>query len=407
MPDSSTPAVLLASLKANTAFTPQGETVGNLTLGRGRLNGVEVFVAIVENRIASGSLGVRECDQLASLFRIVAAQKAPLLLYLDSAGARVSEGLPALGAFRHMYRAALAMALSGTQFTVLLGTHCYGGASMLAALASTRVFSANTQLAMSGPSILAQNAGATADDAMFRAIAQAAIGAEGRAKLGQGNSLHWDATARHAPPAWHEHHRQLGERLAAVTTSAMRTEAVQREDFTARYPRGHLLQEQTGILSGGANDAAGAITLLGVADKKPLGAARAWALADQIWKLGIEKPARLHLLVDCEAHAAALDDERIMLSSYLADAALALATLSKGGTAIETTVLGQLGGGVYVLLAAASAQVNLLHGAVIHLLPSRAIASILGDAQTAPHEIDEYMQARVAERELKVGFLRA
>src|SRR5258706_9899956 len=127
MPDSPTPAVLLASLKANTAFTPQGETVGNLTLGRGRLNGVEVFVAIVENRIASGSLGVRECDQLASLFRIVAAQKAPLLLYLDSAGARVSEGLPALGAFRHMYRAALAMALSGTQFTVLLGTHCYGG----------------------------------------------------------------------------------------------------------------------------------------------------------------------------------------------------------------------------------------------------------------------------------------
>ncbi len=404
MPDSLTPASLLAALKAETAFQPQGDTVGNLSIGRGRLNGAEVFVAIVENRIASGSLGVRECDKLASLFRIIAAQKMPLLLYLDSAGARVSEGLPALGAFRHMYRAALAMALSGASFTVLLGTHCYGGASMLAALASQRVFSANTRLAMSGPSILAQTAGSTMDDAMFAAIAEAAIGAAARAKLGAGG-LAWDASLRIAPIAWHEHHRQLGERLPAAS-APLRSEALLRKDLTAIYPQGYQLQEQGGIVFGTAQDAAGDIVVLGIIDKKPLGAPRAWALADRVWKLAIEKPARLHLLVDCEAHAASLDDERIMLSSYLADAALALAILARGGTQIETTVLGQLGGGVYVLLAATSVQINLLHGAVIHLLPSRAIASILGDAGSSQHEIGEYVQARVAERELKVGFLR-
>lgn len=406
MPDSFTPASLLASLKESTAFTAQGETVGNLTLGRGHLHGAEVFIAIVENRIASGSLGVRECDKLASLFRVVAAKKMPLLLYLDSAGARVSEGLPALGAFRHMYRAALAMALSGAPFTVLLGTHCYGGASMLAALASLRVFSANTQLAMSGPSILAQNAGSMVDDAMFRAIAVAAIGAEARARLGAGNALTWDIAARTAPLHWYQQHQQLGARLPSVAPPAVRSEPVQRKDLTALYPQGYQVVEQGGILSGEARDAAGSITLFGIVDKKPLGAARAWALADRLWTLGIEKPQRLHLLVDCEAHAASLDDERVMLSSYLADVAVALTTLANAGTAIETTVLGHLGGGVYVLLAAASAKVSLLHGGVIHLLPNRAIASILGEAQVAQHEIGEYIDARVAERELKVGFLR-
>ena len=385
---------------------PQGDTVGNLTLGRGRLNGCDVYVAIVENRIASGSLGVRDCDKLASLFRIVAIQKIPLLLYLDSAGARVSEGLPALGAFRHMYRAAMAMALSGAPFTVLLGTHCYGGASMLAALATVRVFSATTQLAMSGPSILAQNAGAAGDDDMFRAIAAAAIGAEARVKLGAGNTLSWNNVAPQLPQHSHERHQQLATRLPKGAAQAMRNELVQRKDLTALYPQGYQLVEQGGILSGEARDAAGTIKLLGIVDKKALGAERAWALADHIWRLAIEKPQRLHFLVDCETHAASLDDERVMLSSYLADVAVALATLAKAGTEIETTVLGQLGGGVYVLLAAASASVNLLHGALIHVLPNRAIASILGEAQAVHHELGEYIGARVAERELKVGFLR-
>jgi acetyl-CoA carboxylase carboxyltransferase component len=122
----------LAQLKSATGFTPLGEAVGNLTLGRGRLGtgagagagATPVHMAIVENRIASGSLGVKECEKLASLFRIVATQKSPLLIYLDSAGAKVSEGLPALGAFRQMYRAAVEMALSGAPVVALLGANC-------------------------------------------------------------------------------------------------------------------------------------------------------------------------------------------------------------------------------------------------------------------------------------------
>lgn len=73
------------------AFQPQGGPVGNLRLGRGMVEGQAVYVAVIENRTASGALGVAECERLASLFKIVAATRAPLIMWIDSAGARVSD----------------------------------------------------------------------------------------------------------------------------------------------------------------------------------------------------------------------------------------------------------------------------------------------------------------------------
>ncbi len=412
-----TPTETLQLLKATTGFIALGDATGNLTLGRGMLNGQPVHVALVENKIASGSIGAKECDKLASLFRILTAQKTPLLLYLDCAGARVSEGLPALGAFRQMYRAALEMALAGAPITALLGTHCYGGASMLAALAGVRVFSNHTQLAMSGPTILAAAAGASALDESFRAIAAASIGGAARAKLSAQNLLAWDSTAMPAANNWYQLHQQLGlypAVAAALTGAGKHDDVVQRKDVAALYPLGYQAFESpigaSKIFFGKAKDSHGRIRLLGLIDQRLLGAARTWALADRVWALGAKFATkgveRVHVLVDCEAHSAQLDDERAMLSCYLADLSMALMTLAKVGAMIETTVLGRVGGGVYVALAAASNKVNLLHGADIQLLPSKAVASILGEADGAKYGLTDYVNARVADDELKVGYLR-
>lgn len=387
---------------------PLGESTGNLTLGRGTLNGFPIHIALVENKTASGSIGARECNKLASLFRIITTQKTPLLLYLDSAGARVSEGLSALGAFRQMYRAALEMALSGAPITALLGTHCYGGASMLAALADLRVFSTSTQLAMSGPTILAAAAGASALDDAFRAITEAGIGAAARAKLSPLNVLLWDYDAAPAEKNWYRQHQMLGAHPAIQSAlTGIKEEPVQRKDLTALYPLGYQGFETANVFFGNAQDADGKIYLLGVIDKRLLGVARTWALAERVWSLVKKAPTRLHMLVDCEAHSAQLDDERAMLSGYLADLALALMSLAKVGTVIETTVLGRVGGGVYVALAAASHKVNLLHGANIQLLPSKAVASILGEAEVAKYNLSDYLKSGVADDELKVGFLHS
>jgi hypothetical protein len=407
----------LSDLKSRVEFAALGEPAGNLTLGRGRVSGAPVHVALIENRLASGSLGVKECEKLASLFRIVAAQKTPLLFYIDSAGARVSEGLPALGAFRRMLRAALDMTLSGAPFVALLGANCYGGASMLAALADERVFADNTQLAMSGPSILAQSAGTSALDETFRAIAEASIGARARQKLGDTNLGAWsgvlpppDANAIESAYGMHQllHGRlklnvkRIGDDLA---------ETVQRKDLAALFPTGVAAREVGGE---GEGVVFGTVTenhdaLLGLIDRKPVTALRAWAFADRVWALAraATPPRQLAIVVDCEAHSTSIDDEKVMLSAYIADVALALAALAKRGTYIETTVLGVLGGGIYVALAATSINVNLLHGAHIQLLPGRAIQSILGgDGETVVNELADYQKAGVAEKELRVGYLR-
>ena len=412
----------LAAVISRFEFSPSGEATGNLTLGRGRAYAgvgkppVPIFIALVENKVASGSLGVKECDKLASLFKVVAAQKSGLVLYLDSAGARVSEGLAALGAFRHLYRAAVIAGATGTPFEVICGANCFGGASMLAALAGRRVYSVNTRFAMSGPSILAQAAGISALDDIFMAMSMAAINGEARARLGAADVMATDPLSTSLPApnvdALLARHQLLGARSAALTsaTRSLRVEKIERNDMAKLYPEGYRLEEHNGVLSGAALRGGQEVALAGFIDGKLLGATRAWAQADIFWKMLAPDarsalPKTLHLLVDCESHATTLDDERIMLSAYLADLACALHALAQAGTRIETTVLGKLGGGVYVALCAPAAQVNLLYGAEIQVLPGRALARILGDAAPQKFEFAEYKAARVADQELKLGIV--
>ena len=406
----------LAHLKSQLNFQAIGEPVGNLTLGRGQwhvretCDARDVHVALVENRIASGALGAKECDKLASLFKIIAAKKMPLVMYLDSAGAKVSDGLPALGAFRHMYRAALAMAESGAPTVVFCGVNCYGGASMLASLAGARFYSQNTRLAMSGPAILAQTAGVSVLDEMFQAMSLASIGMEARVKLSLGNlAMSPSVLTGEIPVAAsiETRHIELGARLGLLGKAepARAAEKIERKDLDKLYPEGYSVVEQDAVLKGQARVKGSPVEVLGLIGGRVLAAARAWALADLIRKFLSAPPARLHLLIDCDSHATALDDERIMLSAYLANLASALYALGLAGTQIETTVLGKLGGGVYVALSAPSPVVNMLFGAEIQLLPGKAIASILGDAGTLQYVFADYQSARVAEHEIKLGLL--
>ena len=390
------------------AFQPQGEPVGNLSLGRGAVEGQAVYVAIIENKTASGALGVRECDRLASLFKIVAATRAPLIMWIDSAGARVSDGLPALGAFRRMMAAALKAGAAGAPMACVLGTHCYGGASMLAALCDRRYFNEHSKLAMSGPSILAAAAGMSALDDAFRAIADVTIGTTGRLKIDPGHLPFDGQLVLPASTFPQTRHQMLGERLATAKLVARgANESVVRKDLTALYPGGYSINEVNGVTQGTARG--GEIAVIGSIDRQPMTAARAHALAALVWKMADRSnPADpavlcLHVLIDCESHSSSLDDEKVMLSLYLIDLAEALFALQRGGTVIHTIVLGKLGGGIYVALASASSEVNLVYGTEIQLLPGKAIAAILGDSASITPEFVDYVHAGVAEHELKIG----
>jgi acetyl-CoA carboxylase beta subunit len=398
---------MLDTFKKSIQFAPVGGVVGNLLIGRGVLEQASAHVAVIENRITSGALGVVECDKLSSLFKVAAAQKAAIVLYIDSAGARVSEGLPALGAFRRMYASALKASLAGAPMIAVIGTNCFGGASMLAALCGARYYSAQARLAMSGPSILAAANGVSAIDAAFHAMAEASIGTLGRTQLDSLKERDFGVLALPEIDAPRWRHDALVSRLRAagqmVSLVSGAGDAIRRKDLALLYPEGYELSQQDGIVVGIANVDHQQIRLLGTLDKRPITALRASMLTEQILALQRSPPARLDILMDCETHSAALNDEKVMLSSFLSTLSQVLMNLRNAGTLVQTIVLGRLGGGIYVSLAAASSEVNIVHGGEIQLLPAKTIAAILGENSPSTACFDDYRHAGVAEREIKLG----
>lgn len=408
------PGALADALRSTVSFEQQGEPAGNVTVGRGHLDGTPVRVAFIENRSASGSLGTAEAERLVALLRIAASERTPLIVSLDSAGAKVSEGLRALGAFRALFRAGLDAVIAGAPLAMLLGRNCYGGSSMLAHLAPQRLFSPNTQMAMSGPAILASAAGANATDDVFRAMAEATLTAPARAKASSANAV-WDpAMDLHA---WLK--GALGSRTSAATAFRFRHEAlaarierrppdaswetVRRRDLEILYAGDVQARESQGLLEGEGRRGAAEEALVGIVGNVPLGVARAWRFADTVWRHTENPPPRLEVFLDCATHAPRLEDERAVLSEFIVDMSLALAVLAAGGTRVGLTVLGKAGGGVYVALAAPAHRVASIYGADIQVLPGSAVAAILGESREAVPSFEDYRAAGVADEEIKLG----
>ena len=397
-------------------FAPADEAVGNLTWGTAQLDGRAVRVARIENRIASGSIGPAEAQRLGALLKVAAAERSPLVLLLDSAGARVSDGLAALGAFRFLYREALAAALAGTPMASILGRNAYGGASMLALLAERRLLSAETRLAMSGPAVIASTAGTSADDPMFQAMAEAAMSPAAREKASPANHAWREGEdvapwlrESLAPPvdvvaAWRARHEALARRFDAAHASRP-WEPLQRRDLARLFDGGAALRESDGLVEGEGSRGGATMRVLGLVGSTPLGIARAWRFADLAWKAAEAPPARVEVLLDCASHAPRLEDERAVQSEFVVDMALALAALGARGARVGLTVLGKAGGGVYVALAAPAARVASVYGADIQVLPASAVAAILGERREVVPSFAEYRAAGVADEEIKLGLV--
>lgn len=407
---------ILDALRSTLAFEPVAEPAGNLTVGRGSFERRPLHVALVENRGSSGALGALESQRLGALFRIVARERSSLVLFLDSAGAKVSEGLKALGAFRALYRAGLEASLAGAPIAAVLGKNCYGGASMLAHLAPQRLFAEQTQMAMSGPSIIASAAGVNVLDEMFRAMAEAALSPAARLKASKANAL-WKAGEDMTP--WLR--EALAQRGDSASANRFRHEALamrfdtraperpweplRRRDLEKIYAEGYTALESDGFVAGKGTRNGEEEHFVGIVGKQPLGTARAWRFAEAVWKAADAPPARLEVFLDCATHAARLDDEKVVLTEYIVDMGYALAALAAKGTKIGLTVVGKAGGGVYVALAAPVFRVTSAYGADIQVLPGSAVAAILGTSTEQAPSFDEYRAAGVADEEIKLGFI--
>lgn len=381
---------------------------GSLRAGNGLLGGKPVLIAATDRGVAGGSFGVAESHALSDLAKQDQTSNLPFVLCLDSAGARLDEGLPALGAFRQLYRQVLDLRLAGVPMLALLGRDCFGGASMLAATCGHRVYTIGSRLAMSGPAVIQALGGRNELDASDGQAVNALMGGTARAAMESAGRLNEDTIYAFrqaaldwlvrpgAPPDLREQHNRLGARLLKHDMAPSPTSSSPNlpDNLLELVPSTFEAREADGVMTGRILPTA-PNSYFGFIGGAPVGALAVWTLAGECMKFADAHPREsLTLLLDSPGQAPTFRDERMMLSEYVAHLALVLSSIREAGHRVTLQVLGDAAGGIYVALAAPAVRVIALPGASVQVLPPAAIARVLR-RQSPQTSIDDYLQSGV------------
>jgi acetyl-CoA carboxylase beta subunit len=393
----------------------------SLVLGRGRIDGREVRVLATNPAAARGAIGVAECRDMSESLARARAERAPVVLLLDSSGARVDEGLPALGAFRALLRQTLLTRLARLPMLAVVGRACFGGASLLACACGQRHYLAGARLAASGPAVIEGAVGPARFDARDPAKVDALMGSAARVQIDAQGALVADApdAIDNAVRVWlgkiggleqawspEAEHAAQGLRLssseARVPTSggtgAMSTR------FAAILPAGYQPRIEADAFCALPRAGTRGAAFLGTLSGAPVGAATCWQLADWLLALHRDHPeSPVVLLLDADGHAATVVDERLLLSAYLVHLSLTLAWLNAAGHRIVLWIPGRASGASYVTFAAPVDVVSALPAARIEILPPAVVKQIVKAAPAAPADPAALLEAGVADGLLDEG----
>lgn len=343
------------------------DTESDLCLVEGHIADRKVLVVATDPAAALGTFGIAECKDLRWALLRARATGVPLLLLIDSAGARLNAGLPVQGALRALMREMLDARLTELPMLAVLGRYAFGAASMLAFAAHERLYSESTLLAMSGPRVLQ----AALQDKTASSTVLSKINGISRTTVSKADKLITDDLVAYA--------HAICEWVAnPVAGSVTRDTLVQeRQHLLQRLPNGAAHAIDKPVLVGD--------TLRFLADR-PFGAADAVALSELAESAYSSADTKsLTIEIDCHGHSILLQDEEIILSQYLAYLALCLRYLVREGSPIRLLVKGNLSGGIYIALAAAASTTALTPGAVIRTLPHSSLVHIFGsDTQETP-----------------------
>lgn len=378
-------------------------------VARGYIGGRPVWVAGTDASRSRGAIGVAEAALLGEALSAARSESAAIFLLLDSAGAKVDEGLVALGAFRRLFREALLTRLAGVPMFALLGRACFGGASMLATLCNRRVYSERTLMGASGPAVIQALSGRDQLDATDAAAVKALMGGEARSRLGPDEMLAADqlqafrsvalelATTSMTPEfSIEDRHHRLALRLGARAGAPASNEAIDRLQQLA--PPGYRCTARGDVVRAESAHVAGAPTFVGVLSGGAIGASASWTLADElldVHRAGNATP--VILVLDAIGQAATRDDEALLLSEYITHFALTAAWLAHQGHRVLLWIPGEAAGAVYVAFAAPAESVAALSSAHLRILPHAAVTQIVGDAPVQKNDAQTWIDTGVVD----------
>ncbi len=172
-------------------FNLTGAFDDGIVVGRGQLDGGDVFVAAQEGRFLGGAFGEVHGAKLVGLLRAArdgAGNGGPkvVLLALDTGGVRLQEANVGETAIAEVMRAIMEARIAGIAIIALIGgrSGAFGGGGLITSCCSRIVVSEHARISVSGPEVIETNKGVEEFDSKDRALVWRVSGGRTRALMG-------------------------------------------------------------------------------------------------------------------------------------------------------------------------------------------------------------------------------
>jgi len=151
----------LRLVRSGAASARMGERArpGDGVLGAaGAVAGRPVFCYAQDSTVSGGSLGATHADTILRVMELAGRSRAPVVGFVDSGGARVQEGVAALGGYGRIFNANVGLSGQVPQISVVSGTAA-GGGSYSPALTDFVVMTEGTSMFLTGPGVVRESVG--------------------------------------------------------------------------------------------------------------------------------------------------------------------------------------------------------------------------------------------------------
>ena len=157
-------ARLNALFDKNTANINSPSNADGLLWGEGKVNGKTVFAISRDNSYKGGSLNMLQAEIICDVIYRAEECGAPFLFIMESAGARVQDGIDGLEGYGRIFSAVSFASGKIPLIFIAMGV-CAGGAAYTAALCDAVIMNAqNGRMFVTGPKVLKNATGETATD---------------------------------------------------------------------------------------------------------------------------------------------------------------------------------------------------------------------------------------------------
>jgi acetyl-CoA carboxylase carboxyltransferase component len=132
--------------------------------GSGRVDGRPVFCFAQDASFVGGSLGQAHADTVVQVLQLAGRAEVPVIGFIESGGARITEGLSALGGYGRIFREHVALSGRVPQISVICGPSA-GGGSYAPALTDFVIMTQEASMFLTGPAVVKRVMGEDVDGA--------------------------------------------------------------------------------------------------------------------------------------------------------------------------------------------------------------------------------------------------